>query len=194
MHRTRGTKQWCWRWRSNPLRRHDDVVEAWIVLVVWVVILVGGALVGLVAARTADASFARLRSERHPVPAVLVDSTARTLPTGDGPVYDGVRATVRWKGPDGATHTGRTLVNAGHPAGSKVMVWLDRKGRLTTRPPDPGTASAEAGALGTGAAIAFGSLVFAGGRLARWRLDRRRYDEWARAWEQVGPRWGHKTP
>lgn len=24
-----------WRWRSNPLRRHDDIVEAWLVPTVW---------------------------------------------------------------------------------------------------------------------------------------------------------------
>lgn len=194
MRRTRRMKRWCWRWRSNPLRRHDDVVEAWIVLAVWVVIAVGGALVGLTAARTADASFARLRHDRHPVPAVLLDSTPRTTPTADGLVYDGVRATVRWKGPDGTAHTGRTLVDAGHAPGTTIVVWLNHRGQLTTEPPGPGTATTESAALGTGAAIAFSGLVFAAGRLARWRLDQRRYDEWGRAWERVGPRWGHKTP
>ena len=35
--------------------------------------------------------------------------------------------------------------------------------------------------------------VFGAGAGARWRLDRRRVDEWGREWDQVGPRWGHKT-
>ncbi|MFF0087724.1 hypothetical protein ACFYR1_50145 [Streptomyces canus] len=25
-------KKRFWRWRTNPLRRHDDIVEAWLVL------------------------------------------------------------------------------------------------------------------------------------------------------------------
>ncbi|MFC9459114.1 hypothetical protein [Streptomyces sp. NPDC056983] len=47
--------------------------------------------------------------------------------------------------------------------------------------------------LGTGAALAFGGLVFAAGRLAQWRLDQRRYDRWGREWDQVGPRWGRSA-
>ncbi|MPY40171.1 hypothetical protein FNH04_09685 [Streptomyces phyllanthi] len=42
-----------WRWRSNPLRRRDDVIEAWIVVAVWTVMVLGGALVGAVTASTA---------------------------------------------------------------------------------------------------------------------------------------------
>jgi hypothetical protein len=34
MGRNRRMKRRLWRLRSNPLRRHDDVVEAWIILVV----------------------------------------------------------------------------------------------------------------------------------------------------------------
>ncbi|MEW2267248.1 hypothetical protein ACGF5T_34870 [Streptomyces sp. NPDC047853] len=47
-------RKWLWRWRSNPLRRHDDVIEAWMVLVTWAVIVGGGAVAGLVTAQTAS--------------------------------------------------------------------------------------------------------------------------------------------
>jgi len=40
MGRNRHLRKRLWRLRSNPLRRHDDIVEAWIVLVVWAVVLV----------------------------------------------------------------------------------------------------------------------------------------------------------
>ncbi|MGN5377661.1 hypothetical protein ACQ4WX_07880 [Streptomyces lasalocidi] len=33
-----------WRWRSNPLRRHSDVIEAWIILATWVFALLCGAV------------------------------------------------------------------------------------------------------------------------------------------------------
>ena len=34
------TTTWLWRRRRNPLRRRTDVVEAWVVLALWVVPLV----------------------------------------------------------------------------------------------------------------------------------------------------------
>ncbi|MFG2312415.1 hypothetical protein ACGFS9_27660 [Streptomyces sp. NPDC048566] len=190
----RGARQWCWRWRRNPLRRRDDVVEAWIVLVVWTVIVLGGAAAGLVTARAAGDSFDRLRDERHPVPAVLVDGTGAAVPSGEGSSYEQVRATVRWTAADGTPRTGRALVESGHKAGAHVVVWMDDAGRLTGAPPSAGAAATEAGLLGAGAAVALGGLALAVGGLARWRLDQRRYDRWAREWERLGPQWGRKTP
>ncbi|QTE02425.1 hypothetical protein S1361_34155 [Streptomyces cyanogenus] len=37
MNGNRLAKKPLWRWRNNPLRRHGDVVEAWVVLAVWVI-------------------------------------------------------------------------------------------------------------------------------------------------------------
>lgn len=31
-----------WRWRRNPLRRREDVLEAWILLIVWLVVALAG--------------------------------------------------------------------------------------------------------------------------------------------------------
>ncbi|WP_217568638.1 DUF3592 domain-containing protein [Streptomyces sp. GbtcB7] len=193
MHRTERVRQLLWRWRDNPLRRHDDIVEAWIVLAVWLVIAIGGTLTGLLTAHAADASFARLRHERHAVQAVLVASTARTVGIGADTPYDRVRATVRWTAADGSTHTGRALVDYGHRVGSKVVVWLNSKEQLTTQPPTASAADVEAASLGAAAGVAFSGLAFAAGRVARWRLDQRRYDQWGREWDQAGPQWRRKT-
>ncbi|MGW7169616.1 hypothetical protein ACWGH3_30930 [Streptomyces sp. NPDC054884] len=46
MRKAKRTRQRWWRWRRNPLRRQADIVEAWIVLAVWTVIVLGGTLVG----------------------------------------------------------------------------------------------------------------------------------------------------
>ncbi|WP_406360013.1 hypothetical protein OID55_06370 [Streptomyces sp. NBC_00715] len=192
--RAQGARRWCWRWRRNPLRRRDDVIEAWMVLLVWTVILLGGALVGVVTARAADASFTRLRHDRHSVPAVLLEGSGSTVPSGEGSRYDQVRTTVRWTAADGSVHTGRALVETGHKAGSPVDVWLNGKGRLTAAPPSVGAAAAEAGLLGFGAAAAFGGLVIGAGAFARWRLDQYRYERWEHEWDRLGPQWGHKTP
>ncbi|SFF99622.1 Rv1733c family protein [Streptomyces mirabilis] len=193
MRRTKHVRQLLWRWRSNPLRRHDDLVEAWVVLAVWLVIAIGGTLTGLLTAHAADASFARLRHERHPVQAVLVASKAQAVGIGADTPYDRVRATVRWTATDGSPRTGQAMVDYGHRVGSKVVVWLNSKEQLTTQPPTASAAAAEAACLGAAGAIAFGGLVFAAGRVARWRLDQRRYDQWGREWDQTEPQWRRKT-
>ena len=192
MPRGRRTKKRLWRWRRNPLRRRDDVIEAWTVLAVWTVVTVGGTATGLVTAHAADDVFARQRAERHSVGAVVVSGVPPTAAAIGG--ASGRRmATVRWTGPDGSARTGRTLVETGLDAGTRVTVWQDAEGRLTSAPPDTTEAAIEAGVLGTGAAAALAGLVFGGGAVVRWRLDRRRADEGGREWELVGPRWGHQT-
>ncbi|WP_369249523.1 hypothetical protein [Streptomyces sp. R41] len=193
MRRTKGARQLLWRWRSNPLRRHDDIVEAWIILVVWTVIALGGTLVGVMAAHAADESFEQLRNERHSVPAVLLENTVRIAPTTEGTTHDRVRAMVRWTTSDGSTHTGRALVDSGHRAGSKVVIWLNNGGRPTTEPPTASAAAFEAGTLGAGAAVAFAGLAFAAGRVTQWRLDQRRYAQWGREWDQLGAQRGRKS-
>lgn len=192
MRRTRHVKKLLWRWRSNPLRRHADIVEAWIVLAVWTLVAVGGTVTGLVTARAADYVFARQRAEREPVRAVLLADVPKSI-TGIGTAAERAMGTVSWTAPDGSKHTGHTLVHTGSRAGSTIVVWQDRRGLLTTEPPSATAAAAEAGFLGTTAGCALAGVVFGAGALTRWRLEQRRLDLWDREWSTVGPRWGHKT-
>ncbi|MBW8820836.1 MAG: hypothetical protein JF598_22125, partial [Streptomyces sp.] len=65
-----------WRWRRNPLRRRSDVIEAWTVLAVAALMLLGAPLVGAVvgwwAHGDARAVAAAQHSERHRVRAQVV--------------------------------------------------------------------------------------------------------------------------
>jgi hypothetical protein len=192
MRRTRSGKKLLWRWRSNPLRRRADVVEAWVVLAVWALVVVGGTVAGLLTARAADDVFARQRLERQPVRAVLLVDVPKTA-YGLGTEDERMPGTVAWTAPDGSTRTGRTLVDTGTKAGTRVVVWLDRQGRATTKPPSAGAAAMEAGVLGTAAGCALAGAVIGAGAVARWRLEQRRLGLWDREWTTVGPRWGHKT-
>ncbi|MER6981299.1 hypothetical protein ABT317_31085, partial [Streptomyces carpinensis] len=70
-----------------------------------------------------------------------------------------------------------------------ITVWQDGRGALTTKPPGPIEARAEAVLFGGTAAVAFSGLVYGTAALARWRLDRRRYDQWGAEWDVIGPRW-----
>ncbi|WP_329281862.1 Rv1733c family protein [Streptomyces sp. NBC_01451] len=186
------TKRRMWRWRSNPLRRREDIVEAWVVLAVWTVFTVGGGIAGLVTFHAADEVFALQRADRQSVRAVLVEDVPLSA-TAVGGTSDRRMASVRWTTPDGSIRTGRTLADSGLKAGAGVMVWQDSQGRLTAAPPSSTEAAVESGFLGAAAVAGLGGLVFGGGAVARWHLDRRRMDEWGREWDQVGPRWGHKT-
>ncbi|MGQ4386241.1 hypothetical protein ACN6LB_004235 [Streptomyces sp. SAS_270] len=171
------------------MRRRDDVVEGWVVLGVWTAIAVGAPFVGTVCAHSTEDAFARQRADRHPVQAVLMDNTSSPVRAG----WEGtrVRATVRWTA-DGTTRTDRTMLDAGHRVGSEVKVWVNGQGRLVTRPPSATESSVQADALGLLAATAFAAPVYAGGRVLRRQLDRRRIDEWGRAWDRVGPQWGRE--
>ncbi|WP_406164658.1 hypothetical protein [Streptomyces sp. NBC_00996] len=203
MPRGKYARKRLWRWRNNPLRRHDDIVEAplrrhddiveaWIVLAVWTVVAVGGTVAGLVTAHAADEVFARQRAERHFARAVLLNDVPRSV-TAIGGTTDRRMASVRWTNPDGSTRTGRTLVSTGLKAGSRVTVWHDDQGRLTLAPTGATEAANESGFLGATAAAALTGMAFGAGAVVRWRLDRRRVDEWGREWDLVGPRWSHRT-
>ncbi|WP_329445103.1 hypothetical protein [Streptomyces canus] len=181
-----------WRWRSNPLRRHDDIVEAWLVLAVWAVVAVGGTAAGLVTAHATDETLAQQRAERHSVQAVLLtDAPKRASSVRSS--SDQVLADVRWRALDGSVRTDRTPVDTGMRAGSHVVLWQDDQGSLATQPPSPAEAAVEASVLGTFAGLALAGAAYALGAIARWRLDLRRIEGWGREWDLAGPQWGHRT-
>ncbi|MFE0477321.1 hypothetical protein ACFW2V_37570 [Streptomyces sp. NPDC058947] len=179
-----------WRWRSNPLRRRSDRVEAWIVLAGWVLAVLCGAVAALAAATAVDGSLSAQRAQTRAVPAVLTERAPRTPQvTTDGSGGDTVWATVRWTAPDGSPHTGRTEVEPDAAAGTRVTVWTDRAGRLAAAPLSPTESRFQAVGTGVLAGAGAGAAVWACGRLARLRLDRRRLQRWDAEWARVGPQW-----
>ena len=184
----RGGRRRLWRWRANPLRRRADVLEAWLVLAVWALVLVGGTLAGVCTAGAASDVFARQRAERTPVRAVVLTGTSQTGAKGYRTLVK-----ARWTLADGSTHTGKALVDGRRRAGSTIELWTDPRGHLVARPPSSADAAAQAASMGVLAALAVTGVAVGAGGAARCRLDRRRIDEWGREWDLVGPRWGHKT-
>jgi hypothetical protein len=158
----------------------------------WVLVAAGGSIAGVVTARAADEVFVGQRAERHAAEAVLL-ADVPAFTSGVSGTAERMSARVRWTTTDGVTHTDTTLVKTGLKAGSKVAVWLDAQGGLSTEPPSPTEAAIESAVLGAGAALATAGAVTAAGAVIRWRLYRRRIDEWGREWDLVGPQWGHKT-
>ncbi|MFH9585662.1 hypothetical protein ACH4MW_24510 [Streptomyces luteogriseus] len=184
-----------WRWRRSPLRRRSDVVEAWTVLVVAVLVLVGAPLAGAAAARWAHdearSVSAQQRAERHRVRAEVVGTTD-SLPSVQAGGQRAYRATVRWSEPDGATRTTTTRITAGTRRGEVVDVWLDDRGR-SVPPPVDGSAvwqhTLTIGTCATGGAVL---VVLFGHSLVRRVALRRRMAEWDRAWARTEPEWTHR--
>ncbi|MDQ0989165.1 hypothetical protein [Streptomyces sp. V3I7] len=186
--RTEEIRARLWRWRTNPLRRTGDVVEAWVLLAAWVLAVLGGALAGVTAALNVDHTLTVRRAQVHTVSAVLTgDAKAPSSTTG----YDDGRAweTVRWRSADGTVHTGRAEVDAGARAGSRVTVWTDRADRMVPRPLTETESAVQAALTGVLVAPITGAMVWTGGRLVRGCLFRRRLAEWDAEWKRVEPQW-----
>lgn len=192
MARTRRTTVRLWRWRSNPLRRRVDVVEAWLVLGAWLFALVGGLIAGLATAEVVSRSVDRQREERRPVTAVLTEKAPERSPTetvGDDLVW----ATVRWKTPDGSARTGEARVEPEAKKGTRTTVWTDRHGTLMAKPLNDAEAVLQAVSAGLLAATGAGGAVWLAAWTVRVRLDRRRMRDWDAEWERADMRWGGRT-
>ncbi|MGW3989191.1 Rv1733c family protein [Streptomyces sp. NPDC004830] len=181
-----------WRWRRNPLRRREDVWEAWILLAAWLVVAVLGPLAALLSGRATVDSLAQRRAERHPVTATLLRDAPPAV-SGDGAAVDRVFASVRWTTADGTSHTGRAQVDAGHEAGERVVVWLDRSDRPALVPQSPGEADVEAAFMGAASFAAVAASAAAGAWGARLLLDRRRNRAWEAEWRAHGAEWGRTS-
>ncbi|MFD8816543.1 hypothetical protein ACFV23_34940 [Streptomyces sp. NPDC059627] len=192
MSRTRSvrvTRRPLWRWRHNPLRRHSDVVEAWIVLAVWTVALLGGLFAGGAAGAAVHRSLDDRRAAVHPVSARLTEDAAAGSPVLTG--YDVGKSwvTVRWTTADGATRTGLAEALPTAKAGPRVQIWVNRG----ERPVGPPASQAEVAyeSLATAALVCplVATAVWGGGRLVLRRLMRRRLAEWDAEWRRIGPQW-----
>ncbi|MGW0842258.1 Rv1733c family protein [Streptomyces sp. NPDC002787] len=185
-----------WRWRSNPLRRRSDVVEAWTVLLVVFLLVVAAPAAGLAVGRWAHgdarAHAAAERAALDLVGAVVVEDAPDAVPTvhGDKQPLHWVQA--RWTEPDGGSRTGEARVPAGTERGDRADVWLDSAGRSVQAPPTDTAVWQHALAMGTCATGGVVGLVLLGHFAVRRVATRHRLAEWEREWARTGPDWGHR--
>jgi len=194
MRKTRRTKVRGWRWRHNPLRRHSDAVEGWIVLATWATVIAGGTAAGVAGAHAMDGAVQRERAGRRPVTAVMLE----TAPTGvrdaaTGLAYDYVKAQVRWSDANGPVHTAKAVVKPGAAVGTAVTVWTNGHDRLVSAPVSPTEGAARVALAGTGFALVGGLVILVGGYAVRLRVEQRATEEWGEEWDRVGPQWGRKA-
>ncbi|MCT7356671.1 hypothetical protein N4P33_31670 [Streptomyces sp. 15-116A] len=180
-----------WRWRHSPLRRRSDVVEAWTVLIVTVLLCAGAPLVGLAAAwwahDEARAAVAQQRAERHRVRAEVVGGPAVARPQAGG--QQAFRATVRWTEPGQMPRTVTARVPAGVSEGDMVTVWVDSRGRSVPPPADGAAVWQHSVGIGAWAAGGTTAVILLVHRGIRGVAQRRRLAEWERAWALTEPQW-----
>jgi hypothetical protein len=173
-------------------------VEAWTVLVVAVLILVGAPLAGTAAAWWAHGEArsvsAEQRAERHRVRAEVVDRNDDSLPSVQAGGQHVYRATVRWtEAASGeGTRTAKARVPADTRQGETVDVWFDDRGRNVLPPVDGAAVWQHTLTVGTCAAGGAVLVVLFGHFLVRRVALRHRLAEWDRAWARTEPQWTHR--
>lgn len=187
----RPTVRW-WRLRRNPLRRRADVVEAWVVLISWLLAVLGAVVAGAVTAVAAAGDLDRQRAERREVQAVVTKDAVDTRPTRKVENQQ-AWAAVRWRAPDGTTHTDRARVPPDTRAGARITVWTDGHSNLTDEPLSSADAAFREMLVGGLVAIGTGGAVWGCGRVICVCLTRQRLRQWDEEWEQIDTRWGGKT-
>ncbi|MEU4871511.1 hypothetical protein [Streptomyces sp. NPDC021608] len=188
-----------WRWRHNPLRRGTDLAEAWValsaLLLVCLVAPVVGSLAGGAAQDALQRSVREQHASRHEVTATVVRTARAASLEADPEAATGREARTRvlagWTAPDGTARHGTVLSGLESPhRGDRFGIWTDAHGRLVARPLDAATATTHAVLAGLGAALLTAGAVEGGRRVIMWRMVRRRYAGWDRAWDRAGPDWG----
>ncbi|WP_324787861.1 hypothetical protein [Streptomyces sp. H51] len=187
------------RWRRNPLRRRTDLVEAWVALVALLLMLAVAPLIGTLVGGAAQQTLQRSVREQHRARHLVTATVLRKLdrvPLDTDPETSSARdlrsrVLAEWTGPDGSAHREAAIAGLVSPqAGDRFAIWTDRQGRMVARPLDSAAATTHAVLAGVGAALLTAGVVECARRLIVWRMVRRRYARWDRAWEQAGPDWG----
>ncbi|MFI9820527.1 hypothetical protein ACIHFC_08675 [Streptomyces sp. NPDC052013] len=182
-------------WRHSPLRRRSDVVEAWTVMIVTVLLGVGAPLVGLAAAwwahDEARATVSEQRAERHRVRAEVVGRPAMARPQAGG--QQALRAAVRWTEPgQQAQRTAVARIPVDVRQGDTIHLWVDSRGRTVPPPADGASVWQHSVGIGIWAAGGTAAVVLLVHRGVRGVALRRRLAEWERAWARTEPRWTHR--
>lgn len=187
-----------WRWRRNPLRRRTDLAESWVALIAALFVLLGAPTVGVTVGSLVRDTLVQSVREQHQQRHLVTASVVRTLrqpPVDPDPETSSShdvnpRVVATWQTPDGKVHTGPAAAPLSLTPGERFQTWTDNQGRLVASPMSMSTVGNHAALAGVGSASVAAGLVELVRRMVLWRILRRRYDQWDRAWERASQDWG----
>jgi len=179
------------RFDRNPLRRATDRAETVVLAVLVAAFLIGTPFAALAAGAWTHGMAREVQlaqeASRHQVTAVVLAVAPPSTGMGVSFAWE---VQARWRAPDGREVIRQVPVAAGTVAGQKVQVWTDNRTSDVTGAPltDAQVAQQTMAAEAIGAVAAVGVLALAG-VLARWRINKRRMNDWDADWHATGPRW-----
>jgi hypothetical protein len=180
---------------GNPLRRHSDRAEPWIISGLLAVFLIAAPLLALVAGRwmhQAGVSEQRAQRSWHQTEAVLLRSAPPDPVLAYGHPWLTGHTLARWHGPTGRLMKGSVPVPFGSRAGRTVRIWVNRSGAPVVPPLSAGQLMLRvAGAAGL-AVVGLALVLLALARAVRALIDRRRLRGWEADWAAVGPQWSRR--
>jgi hypothetical protein len=175
----------------NPLRRGSDRAESVVLGALLTAFLVIAPFAAHAAGGWVHASAQKAKTQRvtlRQVPATLLQTPSYGA-SYSGTGYDSLGVAARWRAPDGQLRTGILLPPYDATAGSTILVWVDRAGRLAAPPPEHAQLVTRAH-VDEGLAVGtLGIALIAACWLARRALDRHRMAAWDADWLATGPRW-----
>ncbi len=174
----------------NPLRRAADRAEFAVAALLLVGLLAGVPLTALAAAHWAAASghdTEQAQARWRQVPAVLLHDAS--MPAGSSPyLVPWPQVQARWASPAGP-RTGMVDAPPGARAGSAVMVWTDRSGRLTGAPVTAAALASRVLLAALTAPVALSVMLLVLWAYAGIFLDWRRMTAWDADWAMTEPQW-----
>ena len=177
---------------GNSMARASDRAEAALIIllvVIWVLCLpiaaAGGSKLWSDIAGTD-----RPPQQSYSTTAELLAPTEFAHLSADGTPLGGTSSVqARWSEANGVEQTGEIQAAAGLTAGTRVQIWLDRSGVVTTAPVSNATAAAQAVIVATVCWVGLGVLLAAIFWIVRRRLNKARFADWESEWRQIGPQW-----
>ncbi|MFJ8009135.1 Rv1733c family protein [Streptomyces fagopyri] len=187
-----------WRLRRSPLRRRNDLLQAWIGIGLLAAVLAAAPAAMFLAGDTAYRHYSRTAERQHqarePGVAVLLQDVPRHPEPGSTEDKESrYPVRVRFTDPTGHTRIAKTGVRPGLTEGSTIRIWSDTQGRLTGPPLTTdqirsrcmGWAITAAVAVTTLGGIAYGTTDLV--------LRRHNLAAWDTAWARTAPRWTAST-
>lgn len=178
----------------NPLRRTSDRVETYLLAGLFAATAAGAPFAAQAASHAAytaalHAEQAQLAS-RHQVRAVLTQA-AGALDIGFG-VSTRVPVQAAWTSVTGAKRTGQILAESGTPKGTRVTIWTDAAGNLTSPPLQPSQVAGQGDVAALGAIAGIGVLYLCETAVIRLVLYRRRMAAWDADWAVTARAWNRQ--
>ncbi|POX63093.1 hypothetical protein C3492_13070 [Streptomyces sp. Ru62] len=182
------------RLRRNPLCRRNDLVQAWIGLVLLLAAPAATPAVMVLVGDAAHRHYAHAAQHqaatRHHTTAVLLQDARRHPEPGSAEARKTrYPAEVRFTDPHGRTRTATADVRPALPKGSAVRVWVGTDGKITDPPLSPGEVRSRAMGSAIIAALGVHATAAAAYGVTCRVILRRNLAAWDTAWARTAPRW-----